>query len=177
VEVLVQVRKTWALGIVGLVSFTAVAAKQPLAVSVNGRNSEVTVEALDRIGAKPVTIVDVLESSGKKKAKVEYTGYPVATVLDTAFGNRDAWKQSKEVVFECADGFKAKVPTEHLAKKKGYLVYERKGDANFTLTKNSAEGQRVNLAPFYLVWDDRKMQSPKAAAFWPYQVVAVRLEP
>lgn len=157
-------------------ALAAVAAPQKLGVFYEGKETELSADALDRLGAKPVTLVDGLESTAKKKVKAEYTGYPVAKVLDAAFGDRKTWAKAKDVVFECADGYRARVPAAELARRKGYLVYQRKGDSTFSLTNETQGGKRVNLAPYYLVWDDATMQKPENAGNWPYQVVAVRLE-
>lgn len=164
------------LFLASLWALAAVAAPQKLSVSYDGKETELSAEALDRLGAKPVKIVDGLESTAKKKVKTEYTGYPVAAVLDAAFGDRTKWSTAKEVVFECADGYKARVPAAELAKRKGYLVYQRKGDSTFSLNNETQGGKHVSLAPYYLVWDDATMQKTENAGNWPYQVVAVRLE-
>lgn len=159
---------TWAL--------VAFGGPQKLSVSVPGKDSELSPEMLAKIGAKTVTLVDGLESTAKKKVKVKYSGFPVAAVLDEAFGGRANWSQAKEIIFECADGYKSRVPAAELAKRKGYLVYERVGDPTFSLTNETQNAKRVNLAPYYLVWDDAAMLKADASGHWPYQVVGVRLE-
>ena len=159
-----------------LASSTALSA--PLkAVSGAGTESTVAEEKLKTLKKHDVKITDALESKGATKKTIEYSGYDTKEVLDLAFGGRDKWATATEVLFECADGYKAKVPTTHLLKSEGYLVFERKGDASFSVVNNTQGGKKVKLAPYYLVWNDAKLQDIPSAIYWPYQVVAVRLAP
>lgn len=156
-----------------LASSTALSA--PLKAVSAGAETTVAEEKLKTLKKHDVKITDALESKGATKKTIEYSGYDTKEVLDLAFGGRDKWAKTTEILFECADGYKAKVPTSHLLKSEGYLVFERKGDPTFSLVNHTQGGKKVKLAPYYLVWNDEKLQNIPSSGFWPYQVVGVRL--
>lgn len=146
-----------------------------LEISLVGAKSALNEADLKKIKTHDVKIVDALESNASKKVTAEYNGYKVNDVFDQAFGGRDKWSKADAVLFECADGYKAKVPTSLFLKHTGYLVFARKGDPSFSLVNYTQAAKKVKLAPYYLVWDDVRMQNVASTIYWPYQIVGLDL--
>lgn len=135
---------------------------------------------LDNLGkslkSTSVEITDALTSSEKKLNFVKYDGYKLTEVLALVFKNDKKWKNSKVIVFECADGYKAEIQTDIIFKYDGYLVYKFSDNSKFEISNNTQGGKIVQLSPLYLVWNSKEMISPSKARFWPYQIVSISIK-
>jgi len=104
-------------------------------------------------------------------------------VLDAVYG--EAWRRTEdaeagdradELLFTCRDGYQPTVPVARFLEHAAWLAFERVGSEDFAIDKHeSGRLQRVDLGPFYLVWenvgDARLLREGDYG--WPYQVVAV----
>ncbi len=104
-----------------------------------------------------------------------YAGVWVNRLLDSVYG--EAWHQAGAVVFECADGYRALVAPERLLGARALLAWAAADDHAFTLVNRLQGDEPVDLAPYYLVWDNREDPELRAAGAgdWPYQIVGIAL--
>ena len=111
-----------------------------------------------------------------EKQEVKYRGFPANAVLTKAFGAE--WQKRDEIVFVCADGYRAVLPAAKFSEYEAYLTFERVGANEFALTNTLQGNERVPLGPLYLVWDNVKAPALKAEAAhgWPYQVVGIEAQ-
>jgi mono/diheme cytochrome c family protein len=101
---------------------------------------------------------------------VEYIGWPAERVLDQWLGS--SWRAvGVEVEFRALDGYVSRIPGERFRRYSAFLVFERVGQASFSVDNRSQNEKNVPLGPYYLVWDN--IRSPELVAeggtYWPYQ--------
>jgi hypothetical protein len=104
-----------------------------------------------------------------------YKGVPMSALLTKVYG--DAWKKADEVLFTCADGYQPSIPVAKFRDHPGYLAVGRADQDAFTMVNKLQNGEKIDLAPYYLVWDnlkDKPLQED-GASDQPYQVVAIDL--
>ena len=104
-----------------------------------------------------------------------YHGVDFNAVLDAVYGK--AWLRAEELLFTCADGYQPSIPGSRFTQYKSYLVFGREG-GEFEITNKLHGGERVKLAPYYLVWDtnlNAELKTPSDTGAWPYQVTTVDL--
>ncbi len=118
----------------------------------------------------PVTI-EVFEPH--ELQTVRYMGWKTRDILQKILG--PDWIKNEEVLFTCSDGYQASIPVANFLAHDSYLVYEREGSKEFELINSLQLNEKVNLGPFYLVWDNINDPVIRAegASLWPYQVVAI----
>lgn len=118
-----------------------------------------------------VRVVEPYESR-----EVEFMALPFDLVLDAVY--TDTWRSEEEILFTCRDGYRPTIPVERVLSHRAWLAFERTGRADFAIQKRESGAlKRVELGPFYLVWenlDDPQMRQ-EADYGWPYQLVAVDL--
>lgn len=121
-------------------------------------------------GLRSMTVLEPHEGD-----KRNYIGVPASALLQALFGN--AWRDAGAVLFECADGYRALIEPSKLAEHRALLSWARGDGQPFALVNRLQNGEAVELAPFYLVWDN--LESPRlraqGASDWPYQVVGIAL--
>ena len=104
-----------------------------------------------------------------------FEALPAVALFDELLGA--GWRTADELVFECADGYRAAVPVARFLEHRAYLAFAR-ADADFAIDKPVAgEVERTSLAPAYLVWEnllDAQVRS-EGDWGWPYQIVRVTL--
>lgn len=107
-----------------------------------------------------------------EEREVTFRAAPARTILDA---HLPGWRDADEVVFECADGYRAAVPVARLLGHAPYLATARDG-AEFTIDK-PVGGAVVEtaLAPAYLVWENLGDEVVRSEGDWgwPYQIVGV----
>lgn len=110
-----------------------------------------------------------------EKEKTTYRVFPMNALLDSVYG--ESWKKDDEILFTCSDGYQPSLPIARFLKYSSYLAFERSGSSEFTLINKLHNGGKVDLGPFYLVWDNLTVPALKAtgAEGWPYQLVSVDL--
>lgn len=126
-----------------------------------------------RRAAEPDT-VRVFEPYEEREVAFEALAFE--RVLDAAYG--EAWREEEELLFTCRDGYQPTVPVQRVLEHEAWLAFERPGEEGFSIAKHeSGRLQRIDLAPFYLVWQNRDDSALRREGDygWPYQVVGVDL--
>ena len=129
-----------------------------------------------RISGHYVTVVEPHQSDASHRTHVTYLAVPANQVLDHLLGYH--WQSSDgDVVFSAADGYQFAGGSERFRRYKAYLAYARADGSPFTLVDK--KGQRTELGPYYLIWDNIEDPSliMQGAYGWPYEVLQVDLRP
>ena len=104
---------------------------------------------------------------------VRFSALPALPLLDELLPS--SWRSADELVFECADGYRAAVPVSRFVAHQAFFATARVG-ADFAIDK-SVGGAVVHtaLAPVYLVWENQRDELVRSEGDWgwPYQVVGV----
>lgn len=135
--------------------------------------------AMSSFLAAPPVLVQVKEPHLSTKSNpvfVQYRGWPAERVLDKWLGQ--AWRTpGVEIEFRALDGYVSHIPYERFQKYSAYLVFERLGQANFSVDNQLQNEKNVPLGPYYLIWDNIKDPDLLAdgATYWPYQVTQLRV--
>ena len=140
------------------------------------RHSEpVAMRDLERlraaVPAQPVSVFDPYEERA-----VEFEAFAFDAVLDAVYGR--GWRDEEEVLFRCRDGYQPTVPVERILAHRAWLAFARRDRNDFTLRKReSGVVKRIELAPFYLVWDNLEDPALRADGDygWPYQLIALNM--
>lgn len=103
-----------------------------------------------------------------------YVGLPMNDLLTAIYGKE--WSQSEEILFTCRDGYQPTVPVAEFTKYPSYLAHAIEGGA-FVVDNKAQNEKNIDLAPFYLVWDDvtRPELRKKGMGNWPYQLIGADL--
>lgn len=108
--------------------------------------------------------------------ETSFLGLPFDAVLDAVYG--PSWRQEEEVLFTCSDGYQPSIPVQRLDDHRAWLAFDRPGDQGFSILKvESGRRQRIELAPYYLVWENLQDNEVRLAGDygWPYQLIAIDL--
>jgi mono/diheme cytochrome c family protein len=108
--------------------------------------------------------------------EVAFQALPFADLLDAVYG--PGWRGEEELLFTCRDGYQPTVPVARALAHRAWLAYAREGQGAFTIWKlESGERRHVDLAPFYLAWEnlDDAVVRQEGDYGWPYQLVGVEL--
>lgn len=108
--------------------------------------------------------------------EVGFRGVALREVLDAVYG--EDWRHAEELLFTCRDGYQPTVPVARVLAHRAWLAFEREGDVGFTIRKHeSGRWQRVELGPFYLVWENLGVAEllRDRDYGWPYQLVGIDL--
>jgi len=111
-----------------------------------------------------------------EEREIAFEAIPFAAILDTVY--TPSWRDEEEVLFTCRDGYQPTIPVERVVDHAAWLAFGRRDQASFSLAKReSGELRRVDLAPYYLVWENLEDSSVRYDGDygWPYQLVAVDL--
>jgi len=104
-----------------------------------------------------------------------YQGWAVTDLLKAVYGKK--WKSAQDILFTCTDGYQPSIPVSRFGQHKAYLVFKRDDVADFSVENKNEGGQKVTLAPFYLIWDN--LHDPYIKAMgphdWPYQLTTFDL--
>ncbi|MCB0416063.1 MAG: c-type cytochrome [Bdellovibrionales bacterium] len=154
-----------------LFSFVSVAMAQELSFRAHDKEIQsVSLEALKKLApAKDITVYEPHE-----KAKVTYSAIPARAVFEAVF--KEDWKEADEILFTCEDGYQPSVPAAKFKKYAAYLSFAKPGKP-FTMVNKLQNNEKIELGPYYLVWDNETFPALKAegASDSPYQVVAIEL--
>jgi mono/diheme cytochrome c family protein len=108
--------------------------------------------------------------------EVVFQALPLAQVLDAVYTR--AWRNEEELLFTCRDGYQPTVPVARVLAHRAWLAFAREDRSDFSIDKlESGRVQRIDLAPFYLVWENLDDPAIRQAADygWPYQLVGIDL--
>ncbi len=128
--------------------------------------------ALERLAeAATVRVLEPYEGR-----EVAFRALPFDGVLDAIYG--PDWRAEEELLFTCRDGYQPTVPVARVLAHRAWLAFDRADQPGFAIRKReSGEHKRVELGPFYLVWEN--LDDPKIRQEWdygwPYQLVGVDL--
>ena len=147
----------------------------PIKVLHNKEEKIVNQASLDKIKPFTINVTDPIASTNKKKVNVKYVAYDGRAIFDLAFGNRDAWIKSKNIIIECADGYKPVLPISDFVNGEFYFAISRADGKDFSLNNQSKGGKLEKLAPYYIVWTRKSIQAANKGHYWPYQVVGLQL--
>ena len=123
-----------------------------------------------------VTVVEPHKSDPSHRTHVTYLAVEANQVFDHLFGYQ--WESpDSDVVFSAADGYQYAAGVERFKQYKAYLAYARADGDAFTL--EDKDGQRTELGPYYLIWDNIADPSliMQGAYGWPYEIVHVDVRP
>jgi mono/diheme cytochrome c family protein len=123
-----------------------------------------------------VTVVEPHQSDSSHQTHVTYLAVRANQVLDHLFGHQ--WlSPDNDVVFSAADGYQFAGGAERFARGMAYLAYAHADGSDFTLVNKA--GQRRELGPYYLIWDNIADPSliKQGAYGWPYAVLQVDVRP
>jgi mono/diheme cytochrome c family protein len=108
--------------------------------------------------------------------EVTFEALPFAAVLDVIYSR--SWRDEEELLFTCSDGYQPTVSVQRLLQHRAWLAFDRVGEPGFSILKlESGQRERIELGPFYLVWenlDDPRVRQ-EGDYGWPYQLVGVDL--
>ncbi len=132
------------------------------------------ISALSRI-VEP-SVLRVFEPHEEREA--EFRAIPFASVLDFLYG--DDWSAQPELLllFTCSDGYQPTIPVQRVLDHGAWLAFDRVGQDGFSIRKlESGSRKRIDLSPFYLIWDNLESAQLREEADygWPYQLVGVDL--
>lgn len=108
-----------------------------------------------------------------EQREVRFEAFPAAALFDELLGAE--WRAAEELVFECADGYRAAVPVSRFLEHEAYVAVAREG-AGFAIDKPVGGAvERTELAPAYLIWENLRDAQVRSEGDWgwPYQIVAV----
>jgi mono/diheme cytochrome c family protein len=111
-----------------------------------------------------------------EEREVEFDALPFAPLLDAIYGTN--WRSEEELLFTCSDGYQPTVPVQRALMHDAWLAFARVDQPDFSIRKlESGSRKRVDLSPFYLVWDNLKNDSLRLDGDygWPYQLVGIDL--
>lgn len=130
-----------------------------------------------QLTSESIQVVEPHESTPGKPKFVRYKAIPIDVLLTGLFGQ--SWRSNdSRILFLAKDGYRTVVSKAKLDKFRAYLAFER-NDGKAFVVDNIAQGEKkVNLAPYYLVWDNK--DSPEllrqSSYGWPYQVARIELQ-
>jgi mono/diheme cytochrome c family protein len=108
--------------------------------------------------------------------EVVFEALPFDRVLDAVYTR--AWRSEQELLFTCRDGYQPSVPVARVLAHRAWLAFARADRDDFSIDKlESGRVQRIELGPFYLVWEnlDDAVIRQDADYGWPYQLVGIDL--
>lgn len=95
-------------------------------------------------------------------------------ILDAVYGK--SWKKGPILSTMCKDGFQPQINTKKLLKYGAYLAYAETNTKDFKIKKPAENNRIVELAPFYMVWDNLKhkdLLDEPTMQDWPYQLTQI----
>lgn len=123
------------------------------------------------LGPREVTVFEPYEAR-----EVRFEAVRFADVLDAVYG--EAWRGREELLFSCRDGYQPTLPVRRVLEHEAWLAFDRADEEGFAIWKReSGRRQRIELAPFYLIWEnleDARIRLEHDYG-WPYQLVAIDL--
>jgi mono/diheme cytochrome c family protein len=130
-----------------------------------------TLEDLKKI--TPPKDIEVLEMHENKQ--VVYKALDFSTVLKSVYG--ESWKKNDEMLFTCLDGYQPSIPIDKFVEFASALAFQRDGTQDFSLSVIQDKNKKIDVAPYYLVWDNLKNTRLRSGELndWPYQLIGVDL--
>ena len=127
---------------------------------------ELTVDDLK--GLTPLEKVQVHDAD--EMNDVTYDVFSMGPILEKIYGKK---QNGEELLFTCLDGYQPSIPLKNFKERHAYLAVSREG-GDFAIVNKHEGGKRINVGPFYLVWE-KADGIPHDEDAWPYQVTTVDL--
>lgn len=111
-----------------------------------------------------------------EEGPAEFRVLPFNAVLDAVYGA--GWREQEEVLLTCADGYQPAFPVRRLLDHKAWLAFDRVDGPEFSILKlESGKRRRVDLSPYYLIWDNYNDAELRRQGDygWPYQLIGIDL--
>ncbi|MSQ99539.1 MAG: cytochrome c [Xanthomonadales bacterium] len=118
--------------------------------------------------ALPAETIHLFDTQhGKEK---NYRGFPLAAVLNLAFGPDWQHENYTEMIFTALDGYAAVSTLDKLGQSGGYLVFEDLDVTGWELIGS----KQANPGPYYLVWS-QPQQTTQNQYPWPWGITRIEL--
>ena len=111
-----------------------------------------------------------------EEREVAFEAFPLDAVLDAVYS--PSWRTREELLLSCSDGYQPIVPVGRVLAHAAWLAFDRVDEPGFSILKlESGSRRRIDLSPFYLVWEnlDDPQLRVEGDYGWPYQLVAIDL--
>ena len=127
---------------------------------------------------QPVRVLEPYEEQ-----EVVFEAVSLDAVLDAVYAS--SWRARPDLVFvfTCSDGYQPTLPVSRVLEHRAWLAFarDRSREASpvhegFSIDKlESGERKRVDLEPFYLIWEnlDDEVVRAEGDYGWPYQLVGI----
>ena len=122
--------------------------------------------------AHEVRTIRVFEPYEEREVSFEAVAFDA--VLDAIYSSD--WRTQEELLFTCSYGYQPTVPVRRVLEHKAWLAFDRADAPEFSILKfESGERRRVDLSPYYLIWDnyDDPELRRQGDYGWPYQLIGV----
>lgn len=113
-----------------------------------------------------------------EEREVSFEALPFDRVLDQVYS--PSWREQPGMLllFTCRDGYRPTLPVQRVLSHRAWLAFDRSDEEGFSISKfESGQRRRVDLSPFYLIWDN--LSDPQVRMDgdygWPYQLVGIDL--
>ena len=111
-----------------------------------------------------------------EEREIAFEAFAFDAILDAVYARE--WRTREELLLSCSDGYQPSVPVRRVLERKAWLAFDRVDQPGFSILKlESGSQRRIELSPFYLVWEN--LDDPQLRAEgdygWPYQLVAIDL--
>ncbi|MEW6056353.1 MAG: c-type cytochrome [Bdellovibrionota bacterium] len=161
----------WVVATLCVLPLRAFGSDQTFTFKSHGK--EVKKLSLDSL-QKVVSPEKVRVDDPSAKEQVTYEALQFQKILNSVYG--DAWKRAEELLFTCADGYQPSIPSRVFQDYDAFLAL-KKESGDFSIINRHHGGERVELGPFYMVWNNLKQPKVKneGVSIWPYQIVSVDL--
>lgn len=137
----------------------------------------VATHSLDELRAS-LAPEDVRVREPYEEREVTFAALPFGEVLDHVYTPDWRNQPARLLLFTCRDGYQPTLPVQRVLSHRAWLAFERRDAEGFWISKfESGRRQRVDLSPFYLIWDN--LEDPQVRMDgdygWPYQLVGIDL--
>lgn len=109
---------------------------------------------------------------------LRFLAFSLDALLDTVYGPRWRAAGDRLLLFTCRDGYQPTLPVARVLNHKAWLAFAREESEAFVINKlESGEQRRIDLGPFYLIWENLEDAQVRAEGDygWPYQLVGIDL--
>ena len=153
----------------------APAAAEPVRLHFALHSEAVAVRDLDElrraVAPRTIRVFDPYE-----EREVAFEAFPLDAVLDAVYS--PGWRTREELLLSCRDGYQPIVPVGRVLAHAAWLAFDRVDEPGFSILKlESGSRRRINLSPFYLVWENLEDPALRADGDygWPYQLIGIDL--
>lgn len=142
-------------------------ASSPSQLNLKPKGSYTLKDLQDLVKAQTVTVTEPHEH-----IPIQFEAIPLKDLLDKVYG--PTWRQKDEILFTCSDGYQPSLPVQKILQHDPSIAFSAVGRP-FSIVNKLQNDEKVELGPFYLIWENQKDKSVIAdgASIWPYQLVGL----